>query len=80
MLGCVLSLSWLELFTSTLVSGASGNRLLLVVAVLASGKHLKSQPSFDVTNCGLGTWRIDTVPSIGQPDISNILTDDRGAQ
>ena len=51
--------------------GASGtDGLLLVVAVLASGEHPKPQPSLDVTICGLGTWSIDTVPSIGQPDIS----------
>ena len=44
--------------------GASGRTgLLLVVAVLASGEHPKPQPSLDVTCCGLGTWRIDTVPS-----------------
>jgi len=53
------------------VRGASGtNGLQLVVLVLASEEHRKPQPSLDVTYCGLGTWSIDTVPSIGQPDIS----------
>ena len=44
--------------------GASGTTgPLIVVAVLASGEHPKPQPSLDVTCCGLGTWRIDPVPS-----------------